>query len=196
MDFSVIDVETANSRPASICQVGIACFCDGVLSETWGELVNPEDSFLPFHTKIHGIGPQDVASARTWPELRPKIRSLLEDSTIASYTYFDRAATGSADARYGLPPIPVVDWVDTCKIARQVWPYLASYRLTSLAQHFRLTCRAHNAIDDARCAGQVLLLAAQASALDLVDLLYPTPRAVIRRKRRLRAKNGAESQTH
>ncbi len=192
MEFVVIDVETANQRPSSICQIGIAWFRGGVLAEVWGELVNPEDSFLPFNTQLHGIGPRHVSAAPTWPELRPKLRSLLEDRTIASHTYFDRTALKGADVRYGLPPIPVAGWVDTCMIARQVWPHLANHKLTSLAQNFCLSYRAHDAIEDARCAGQVLLLAAHASALDLAEMLYPTPTATSPRRRRVFAKNGME----
>jgi DNA polymerase-3 subunit epsilon len=189
MEFVAVDVETANHSPASICQIGIACFRDGVLAEVWGELVNPEDYFLPFNTRLHGIGPRDVSAALTWPELRPKLRALLEDRTIASHTYFDRTALNGADGRYGLPPIPVAGWVDTCRIACQVWPHLANHKLTSLAQNFCLSYRAHDAIEDARCAGQVLLLAAHASALDLAEMLYPTATAAIPRRRRLFDKN-------
>lgn len=171
MDFVAIDVETANQRHASICQIGIACFRQGALVESWGEFVDPEDSFLPFNTRLHGIGPEDVSAAPTWPELRPKLRSLIKDRTIASHTYFDRTALKGADLRYGLPSIPVPGWVDTCRVARQVWPELANHKLTSLARHFGLSYRAHDAVEDARCAGQVLVLAAHASSLDLAEML-------------------------
>lgn len=92
MNFVVVDVETANQRPSSICQIGIACFHNGMLTETWGELVDPEDSFLPFNTQLHGIGPRDVSSAPTWPDLQPRLRSFLEQHVLASHTFFDRTA--------------------------------------------------------------------------------------------------------
>ena len=189
MDFVVIDVETANQRSASICQIGVACFRDGVLVETLSELVNPEDSFLPFNTQLHGIGPRDVSAAPIWPELRPKLRSLLEDRMVVSHTYFDRMALKAADVRYGLPSISIMGWVDTCRIARQVWPHLANHKLTSLAQNFGLSYRAHDAVEDARCAGLVLLLAAHTSTLDLAEILHPTSTSEISRRRRLSAKN-------
>lgn len=189
MEFVVIDVETANQRPSSICQIGVACFRDGLLAEVWGVLVNPEDSFLPVNVHLHGIGPRDVSAAPTWPELQPKLRSLIEDRTIASHTYFDRTAVNGADMRYGLPSTPVAGWVDTCRIARQVWPHLASHKLTSLAQTFSLSYRAHDAIEDARCAGQVLLFAAHASTLNFAEILYPTQTRAALRRRRLFTKN-------
>jgi DNA polymerase-3 subunit epsilon len=183
LDFSVVDVETANHSPGSICQIGIACFRDGELIETWGELVNPEDSFLAFNTRLHGIGARAVSRAPIWPQLRPKLRSLLEDRAVASHTYFDRTALNSADVRYGLPHIRVAGWVDTCRIARQVWPHLANHKLTSLAENFRISYRAHDAIADAGCAGQILLMAAQASATDVAKMLKPESTSSIARRR-------------
>lgn len=193
MEFVAVDVETANHSPSSICQIGIARFRKGVLTETWGGLVNPESSFLSFNTRIHGIGPQDVTGAPTWPELRPKLRSLLGDRTIASHTYFDRTALNSADMRYGLSAIRVAGWVDTCRIARRVWPHLANHKLTTLAQTFGISYRAHDAIDDARCAGQLLLLAAHASDLDLAALLYRAPTGGGRGRYRPSGENATKS---
>jgi DNA polymerase III epsilon subunit-like protein len=45
MNFVAVDVETANSSLASICQIGAAFFIDGKLCETWETLVNPEEYF-------------------------------------------------------------------------------------------------------------------------------------------------------
>ena len=45
MNFVAVDVETANSDRASICQIGIAVFKDGKLADEWVSLINPEDHF-------------------------------------------------------------------------------------------------------------------------------------------------------
>ncbi len=189
MEFVAVDVETANRSPASICQIGVACFRNKLPIEIWGVLVNPEAPFLSFNTQLHGIGPQDVSGALTWPELRPKLLSLLEDRTIVSHTYFDRTALKNADMRYGLSAIPVAGWVDSCGIARQVWPHLSNHKLTSLARNLGISYQAHDAIDDARCAGQVLLLAAHASDCDLAEMLYPLSKTLNLRQRRASIKS-------
>ena len=166
-------METANQSPSSICQIGIACFRNGFLTDTWGELGNPECPLFRFNTRIHGIGPQNISAAPTWPELQPRLRSILQDRVIASHTYFDHTAMNAANMRYGLPSISVTGWLDTCAIARQVWPHFANHKLGSLAHNFCLSYRAHDAIEDARCAGQLLLLAAHNSAFDLSKMLDP-----------------------
>jgi len=65
MDFVVIDVETANADVASICQVGIASFRDGELTDAWVSRVNPEDYFSAVNVSIHGIDNYQVRDAPT-----------------------------------------------------------------------------------------------------------------------------------
>jgi DNA polymerase-3 subunit epsilon len=165
MEFVAIDVETANQNPSSICQIGIASFSNGSLVRTRGTLINPEDSFLPFNIQLHGIGPSEVAHSPTWIDVQSVLRELLERCTLASHTYFDRGAMNGANARYGVKPILVSGWIDTCQIARTAWPHFSNHKLTSLARTFGITYEAHNAAEDARCAGEILILAARRTGL-------------------------------
>lgn len=175
MDFVVVDVETANQRTSSICQIGIACFRDGKLAEAWGDFVNPEDSFLPFNTDLHGIGPKTISKSLTWPDLQVTVRKFMEQRTIASHTLFDRTALYGANERYRLAPISIAGWVDSCQIARSVWPHLPSHKLSSLARTFGIPYQAHDAVEDARCAGELLLLAASTAGLEIKALLTSSP---------------------
>jgi DNA polymerase-3 subunit epsilon len=171
MDFVVIDVETANPNPRSICQIGIATFQNGSLSALWGSLIDPEDSFSALNIAIHGIRPEHVTGAPNWVDIQRELRPRFEQRILASHTYFDLRAIRGANERYGLPGIQWTDWMDTCRVARAVWPDLSSYRLSSLARAFGLSYQAHNASEDARCAGEILLLAVQATGLALKDVL-------------------------
>jgi DNA polymerase-3 subunit epsilon len=183
MEFVAIDVETANQNSASICQVGVACFREGKLVRSWGSLINPEDFFQPFNIQLHGIGPRSVAHSPTWVEVQSELREILEESTLVSHTYFDRGAIMGANERYGLSPIAISGWVDTCQIARRAWPHLPNHKLTSLAQTFGIDYSAHDAAEDARCAGEILLLATSTTGLSLDDLLRPAPtRRLVRKK--------------
>jgi len=170
MEFAVIDVETSNQNPASICQVGIACFSKGRLVRTWETLINPGDSFLSFNTQLHGIGPSAVTHSPTWIEVQSDLRDLLEGCILASHTYFDRGAMNGANLRYGVKLISVADWLDTCQIARRAWPHLPNHKLTSLARTFGIFYEEHNAVEDARCAGEILIMAARSTGLSLEQL--------------------------
>ncbi|MFT7592298.1 MAG: DNA polymerase-3 subunit epsilon [bacterium] len=63
MNFLAIDVETANADYSSICQIGIAEFKGGEITNTWSQLINPEVEFDIFNTMLHGIGEIDVDGA-------------------------------------------------------------------------------------------------------------------------------------
>jgi DNA polymerase-3 subunit epsilon len=170
MDFVAIDVETANQHPSSICQIGIAVFSRGRLVSTWGTLVNPEDSFLPFNIQLHGIRPCDVVKSPTWVHVQSDLRSYLEHRVVASHTYFDRGAMAGANGRYGVRALSVPCWIDTCQTARTAWPHLPNHKLTSLARTFGIVYGAHDATEDARCAGEILILAALGTGLSLDQL--------------------------
>jgi DNA polymerase-3 subunit epsilon len=170
MEFVAVDVETANQNTSSICQIGVATFSMGRLVNLWETLVNPEDSFAPFNSHLHGIRASDVLDSPTWFEIQAELERHLDQSTLASHTYFDRGAMNGANARYRLKPVHVETWIDTCHLARLAWPHLHNHKLPSLARTFGITYKAHNAAEDARCAGEILILAARTAGLTLDDL--------------------------
>ena len=69
MNFVAIDVETANADMASICQIGIAKYADGMLVEEWKSYVDPEDYFDGINVSIHGLDESVVKGAPTFPSL-------------------------------------------------------------------------------------------------------------------------------
>lgn len=160
MDFVVIDVETANADLASICQVGIASFQDGDLADSWVSLVNPEDEFSPVNISIHGIDEEQVQDAPTWQEALPHIISRLQDQIAVSHTLFDRLALARACDRYNLAGCKCA-WLDSARVVRNTWPEFSKsgYGLPNVAAHFGIDYQAHDALEDARCAGLLLLRA-------------------------------------
>ncbi len=171
VDYFVVDVETANQALHSICQIGIAFFADGKMVDGWETLVNPQDVFHPFNVALHGIGPRTVARAPSWSDIFPKISSMLSETVVASHTYFDRGALSGACLRAELPEVPYARWIDTCWISRYAWPQLPNHKLPTLARSFNISYRAHNALEDARVAGEVLALALQERQITIGELL-------------------------
>jgi DNA polymerase-3 subunit epsilon len=160
MDFVVIDVETANPDLASICQVGIASFRDGCLADSWVSLVNPEDYFNAVNVSIHGIDNCQVKDAPTWCEVLPQVSARLQNQIVVSHTPFDRLALARACDRYNLAGCECA-WLDSAKVVRRTWPEFSrsGYGLSNVAAHFGIDYQAHDALEDARCAGLVLLRA-------------------------------------
>lgn len=160
MDFVVVDVETANADLSSICQIGIATFRNGALHEKWESLVNPQDEFDPINVSIHGIDEDMVKDAPTWASTFPVVSSLLRESIVVSHTPFDRVALSRACERHGLMTCSC-RWLDSARVVRRAWPMFAQsgYGLSNVAAHFSIQYREHNALEDARCAGEIFLRA-------------------------------------
>jgi DNA polymerase-3 subunit epsilon len=171
VDYFVIDVETANQSRHSICQIGVAFFTGGKMVDCWESLVNPLDHFHPFNVALHGIGPRTVARTPSWSEVFPKVRSMLSGAAVASHTDFDRSALSGACMRAGVPAVPYSKWIDTCWLARRAWPHLPNHKLPTLARSFGIIYRAHDALEDARVAGEILALALKERQVTIGNLL-------------------------
>jgi DNA polymerase-3 subunit epsilon len=172
MKFAVLDVETANPLLSSICQVGVAVFQDGALSNTWESLINPEDEFDLINVSIHGIDEDAVERAPNWAAAFPMISSLLRDNIVVSHAAFDRVAVARACERYGLEWCDC-RWLDSARVVRRAWSTFSrsGYGLSNVAAHFGIRYREHDAMEDARCAGEILLRAISDTGLSAEEWL-------------------------
>jgi DNA polymerase-3 subunit epsilon len=166
MDFVVIDVETACGRSSSICQIGIVGFAGGREVLAWETLVDPQDVFAGFNTRLHGIGPRHVRGKPSFPQLYGALTAHLGGRITAAHSNFDQGALGAACRVAGLPMIRS-RWLDTVQVARHAWPELPSHRLNLMADHLGLEHRHHDALSDARVAGWVLVKASEHTGIDL-----------------------------
>jgi DNA polymerase-3 subunit epsilon len=168
LNFVALDVETANADMASICQIGIAKYIDGVLVEEWSSLIDPEDYFDFVNVSIHGINEEDVVGSPTFPEVVNTLGRFLNNTICVSHTHFDRVSIGRALAKYGLKEIETV-WLDSARVARRTWEDCAwgGYGLASLCEKIGYKFKHHDALEDAKASSQVLLAAIKTSGLDI-----------------------------
>lgn len=182
-DFVVIDVETACNRPSSICQIGIVGFANGREVFAHETLVDPQDKFSPFNTRLHGIGPQHVEGQPSFPRLYGTLLELLGGRITVAHSNFDQGALSAACRIAGLPMIRS-RWLDSVKVARHAWPDLPTHRLNALAGHLGLEHKHHDALSDARVAGWVVLRAMEKTGLDVAGYLAAPWRGEAQRGRR------------
>ena len=168
LTFNAIDVETANSDPSSICQIGIVRVHNGVIKGRLSIFVNPEAQFNDFNVRLHRIDQDAVKYSQTFPELEPGLRQKLEGTALVSHTFFDRTALDGAMERYGLEPIRTA-WLDSSKIARRAWPerYRRRWSLAIIARDLGIAFRHHDALEDAWAASEIVLRACQYTGLDI-----------------------------
>ena len=164
MNFVSIDFETANSSRSSICSVGIVEYERGEIVNEYYELVKPKDRYFhPINTSIHGITYEDVKHKEEFSALWPAMKSMLENKLVLAHN----AAFDMSCLRYVLDennvPYPTISYNCTVNIAKAVWPGLPNYKLTNLSQQLGFALNHHNALEDARACGNILIEAVKRS---------------------------------
>lgn len=177
--FVALDVETACRDAASICQVGIACVGAGGDIASWVSYVNPEQRFESFNIDLHGIGPDTVADAPTFPDLWAQLHPFLYPYHLVQHSNFDKSAIAAACRAYRLPA-PDLSWSDSVKIARAAWPEFkgnGGHGLGHLKTALGLSFQHHDAGEDARAAAQVVLKAEAQTGLSFAQIAQTSQKA-------------------
>ena len=171
MKFIAIDVETANANLSSICQIGLAFFEDGKIVNTWETLINPLEDFDPINISIHGIDYLDVEDAPTLTDISKTLIELLQDRILVSHMSFDRVALFRAFEKAKLKPLNS-SWIDTAMVVRRTWKDLSKkgYGLANVAKKLNIEFEHHNALEDAKTCGIILIKALEELSMDLNEI--------------------------
>lgn len=178
VDFTAIDFETANSKSASACSVGLVRVRDGVVVEREEWLIRPPETvgeFLEWNIKIHGITPEMVATADGWIEQFDRMHSFIgDDIVVAHNASFDMGVIKGACAETVIPT-PKYRYLCSVQVARKTYT-LDSYRLPSAAAAAGFTeFDHHDALADAEaCAAIIADAARRFEAPDIAALAKAT----------------------
>ena len=167
-DFIAIDLETANPNPWSICQIGVATFGNGALSQEWMTYLDPEERFNRDNIAVHGITEAEV---RGWPRLpgvADHLAELLNGRIVVSHSQFDRVALEQAFDRYQIARLDC-RWLDSVQVARRAWDGFSKrgFGLENLCRLLGYRYQRHDALGDAKAAGVVVLAAIEQTGVEL-----------------------------
>jgi len=167
-EFVAVDVETANADMASICQIGLARYEDGLLRGEWKSYVDPEDFFDSVNVSIHGIDERKVQRAPTLRDIAARVSAELAGHVTVCHTHFDRVVIRQAFTKYGLS-VPSCTWLDSARVARRTWVEFAwrGYGLKNVCEQLGYEFFHHDALEDAKAAAHVLLAAISCSGIRL-----------------------------
>lgn len=181
LDFTAVDVETANDNWGSICAIGAVRFRDGkeVASRTW--LCTPPpglEHFAPINISIHGITPEDVADAASFAECFAELQDFLGDDVLVAHNaQFDATALQLASAAAGVQP-GTVRLACSLALARNASKAgviaVDNHRLPTVAGAIGAPKFSHHdATEDARAAGLIIAALAQRFGLGgAVDAVF------------------------
>lgn len=159
MNFTVIDFETANSKRASACALGIVKVQNGKIVDKKDWLIRPNDMlFNGMNISIHGIRPKDVINKPEFNDLynlffKPYLENQL---VIAHNASFDVSVLRNSLDLYSIP-YPTFDYLCTVKIAQKVWPELLNHKLNTLSDFFNFEFKHHDALDDCLACANIMI---------------------------------------
>lgn len=168
LNFVAIDLETANSDMASICQIGLVEFKNGIQVAEWKSYVDPEEDFDGINISIHGIDDRTVIGAPTYSALHKTLNNHLDNKTVVCHTHFDRVALHQA-AKKNNVSAPNCRWLDSARVARRSWKQCAwkGYGLDSVCSMLGYQFKHHDALEDAKAAAHIILAACREANFDI-----------------------------
>ncbi|MBM4152128.1 MAG: 3'-5' exonuclease [Kiritimatiellaceae bacterium] len=160
MDFIAFDLETTGIQPKndSIIEVGAVRFSNGNPVDTYCTLINPGRPIPPEASAVNGITDEMVAN-------QPDIKTALEKLTafcgelplVAHNAPFDfKFLLAVVEKQQLSAPKGIV--LDTCALARIVFPGMLNYKLGTLVRHFGFPAGTfHRAEEDSVYCGRLFL---------------------------------------
>lgn len=174
LHFTAIDFETANGSPASACAVGLVKVVDGREVQRTGWRIRPpagHDDFKPFNVQLHGVTPELVATADTWPAQLSRLLDFVgDDPLVAHNAPFDLGVMVAASQATGCA-LPALEYFCSLRVSRRIYD-LPSHRLPLAASAAGFADFTHHdpVADAAACAAIVIDAAARTGAVDLHHL--------------------------
>lgn len=149
--YAFVDVETTGTSAAygNIIEIGIIRIEDGIITDTYQTLIQPNRPLLPVITSITGITDQDLVGAPVFEEVSGRIQELLEGAIfVAHNAAFDYSFVKSEFQRLG------IRWnaksLCTVKVSRKLYPEYSHHNLDALIDRHALPMEnRHRAYDDA-----------------------------------------------
>ncbi len=160
--FVVIDLETTGNNPKKgdrIIQFAAVVVEDGVITDRFSSLINPNRSIPVFIEELTGLNDEMVKDAPEFSEIASKVNTMLDGAYfVAHNVLFDLSflqeelIQAGYEGFYGFV-------LDTVEMARFLFPTADGYKLTDLAERENLAHdRPHQADSDAEVTAELLLI--------------------------------------
>ncbi|MBU8893552.1 MAG: 3'-5' exoribonuclease [Bacteroidales bacterium] len=155
-NFIAIDVETAQGKRWSICQIGLAIVENGKIVKTVSQLVQPPNNdYSPFNIRIHKITPEMTVNSLYFPEVWKEIYPLIENKKLVAHNAsFDISCLNQVLGFYNIEK-PSFDYDCTYKLSGQKLKEACKSLNIDLKNHHDACC------DAEACANIYLKLSEQ-----------------------------------
>ena len=155
--FIIFDVETPNYRCNRMSAIGITVLEDGVVTNEFSSLINPETDFDAFNIRLTGIDEELVRDAPTCPELWPQIEPLMSSGLLVAHNaVFDLGVLKKCLDYYEIDWKPYARYLCTVQMGRRILPGM-SHKLNTLCDYYGIALNHHHADSDSHACAEILL---------------------------------------
>lgn len=155
--FIVFDVETPNRLNNRMSAIGITVIENGVITEDFYSLVNPETYFDYFNTRLTGISEESVMNAPNFPDLWRQIEPLMNSGILVAHNaVFDMSVLKRCLCDYNICWKENVPYLCTVQMGRRILPKM-SHKLNDLCDYYGISLNHHHAGSDSLACAEILL---------------------------------------
>lgn len=159
-EFVVLDFETTGLFPDTdkIIEVSILKYKNNIKVDEFHTLINPKIKIPAKITKINGITNDMVKDKPTIEEILPKLLDFIGYLPIVAHNAsFDAKFLKCAVLFLYGEDIINNEFIDTVKIARQIYPNLPNHKLVTIKEYLGFDLESHRAYEDTLVTAQIYL---------------------------------------
>ncbi len=157
--YVVFDIETTGLSPEKeeITEIGAVKIVEGVVTDTFSQLINPGKTIPPKITELTGITDDMVKDKPTIDMVLPEFLTFCGDATIVAHNAgFDTGFIRQKATRLGLSFHNKIN--DTLRLSRELFPEAGKHSLDAVCNRLGVSLENHHrAVDDATATAEVFL---------------------------------------
>ena len=157
-EYVVVDIETTGTDVTSdkITEIGAVRIKNGVITESFQTLINPEVSLSKKIIELTGITDDMLAHKPKIEEVYPDFIKFLGDSVFVAHNAdFDYRFLKNVGKPMGY--FIYNECEDTLLISRKKLPWLSNHKLNTVCAHFNIEFRHHRALSDAFATAEAFI---------------------------------------
>ena len=155
--YIAFDVETPNHRNDRMSAIGIAVVENGIVTEEFSTLVDPETEFDAFNIRLTGITPAAAAEAPSFAALWPTLEGYFSSGVLVAHNApFDMSVLAKCLRAYEIDWQRTAAYACTVRMGRVCYPYLPNHRLDTMCAYLGVGLDHHRAGSDSRACAELL----------------------------------------
>ena len=157
MRYIAFDVETPNRYNSRMSAIGISVIEDAQIIDDYYSLVDPEQPFDWFNTRLTGISEESVTGAPCFPALWEQIEPIMSSGILVAHNAgFDMGVLRHCLCDYGIVWKPSAKALCTVIMGRSLLPGI-SHKLNDMCDYYGISLNHHRADSDSHACAEILL---------------------------------------